>query len=371
MKLLIPGPVSTQPAVRAAAAQDFAPWDNDFRPMNVDIRARVLAIAGTEAAEHATLPLQGCGHFAVEAAVRTFVPRGARLLVPATGAYADRAVRLAREVGCDVVCLPVGDTERTDPAALEAALLADPTIGHVALVYSETGSGIIHDVPALAEAAGRAGRRVLVDAVSAFGALPLDLRALPMVDAIVFTANKCLEGLPGLAFAVARVDRLLACQGKAASWSLDLADIYQHALRVGWGSFRFTPPAQVLAAFQTALDLYDAEGGGPARLARYTENMRVLYHGVRGLGLRPYLPEAVQGPVVVNVHAPAHPAWSLQGFVDALKARGFLISNFHNTKEPSFRVGCIGAVTPQDMRDAVAAMGESLSAMGIGVARAA
>ncbi len=371
MKLLIPGPVSTEAAVRAAAAQDFAPWDNEFRPMNVDIRARVLAIAGTQEGVHATLPLQGCGHFTLEAAVRTFVPRDAKLLIPATGAYADRAIRLAREVGCEVVTLPVPETERADPAALEAALHADPRIRHVALVYSETGSGIIHDVPALAAAAGRAGCRVIVDAVSAFGALPLNLAALPMVDAVVFTANKCLQGLPGLAFAVARVDRLVECQGKAGSWSLDLADIYQHALRVGWGSFRFTPPAQVLAAFQTALDLYDAEGGGPARLARYTENMRVLLDGVRRLGLRPYLPEAVQGPIVVNVHAPAHPAWSLQGFVDALKARGFLISNFFNTAQPSFRVGCIGAITPQDMRDAVSAMGEALSVIGVTQTKAA
>lgn len=371
MKLLIPGPVSTQPAVRAAAAQDFAPWDNDFRPMNVDIRTRILAIAGTEAGLHATLPLQGCGHFAIEAAIRTFVPRGGRLLIPGTGAYADRAIRLAREVGCDVVILPVGETARADPAALEAALQADPGIGHVVLVYSETGSGIIHDVPALAAAAGRAGRRVIVDAVSAFGALPLELRALPMVDAVVFTANKCLEGLPGLAFAIARVDRLVECQHKAGSWSLDLADIYQHALRVGWGSFRFTPPAQVMAAFQTALDLYDAEGGQPVRLARYTENMRVLYEGMRGLGLRPYLPEALQGPIVVNIHAPAHRSWSLQGFVDALKTRGFLVSNFYNTAEPSFRVGCIGAITPQDMRDAVVAMGDALFEMGVLQARAA
>ena len=371
MKLLIPGPVTTDPAVRAAAAQDFAPWDNAFRPMNIDIRARVLAIAGSEDGLHATLPLQGCGHFAVEAALRTFVPRGARLLIPATGAYADRAARLGREIGCDIVTLPVGETERVDPAALEAALHADPTIQHVALVYSETGSGIIHDVPALALAAGRAGCRVIVDAVSAFGALPLNVRALPMVDAVVFTANKCLEGLPGLAFAVARVDRLVECQGKAGSWSLDLADIYQHALRVGWGSFRFTPPAQVLAAFQTALDLYDAEGGGPARLARYTENMRVLYDGLRRMGLRPYLPAALQGPVVVNIHAPPHPAWSLQGFVDALKLRGFLISNFYNTAHPSFRVGCIGAITPQDMREAVAAMGDVLSVMGIAQTQAA
>ena len=371
MKLLIPGPVTTHPAVRAAAAQDFAPWDNDVRPMNEDIRARVLRIAGSRPGLHATLPLQGCGHFAVEAAIRTFVPRGGKLLVPGTGAYADRAIRLAREVGCEVIVMPVGELDRADPAALEAALQADPAISHAALVYSETGSGIIHDVPALALAAGRAGRRVIVDAVSAFGALPLDMSALPMVDAAVSTANKCLEGLPGLAFAVARVDRLLECQGRAGSWSLDLADIYQHALRVGWGSFRFTPPIQVMAAFQAALDLYDAEGGAAVRLARYTANMRQVHEGVRQLGLRPYLSAALQGPVVVNVHAPAHPAWSLQGFVDALKTRGYLISNFYNTSSPSFRVGCIGAITPEDMRGAVAAMGECLAEMGITLPRAA
>ena len=371
MKLLIPGPVSTQPAVRAAAAQDYAPWDNDFRPLNEDVRARVLRIAGTDESLHATLPLQGCGHFALEAAFRTFVPEGGRVLVPATGAYADRAIRLAREAGFDVVTLPVAENERADPAALAAALLADKTISHAVLVYSETGSGIIHDVPALAEAAGRAGRRVIVDAVSAFGAMPLDLRALPTVDATVFTANKCLEALPGLAFVVARIDRLVACQGKARSWSLDLADIYQHALRVGWGSFRFTPPAQVLAAFQVALDLYDAEGGRPARLARYSANSRVLYDGIRRLGLRPYLSPAMQGPVVVNVHAPGHPAWSLQGFVDALKGRGYLISNFYNTEQPSFRVGCIGAITPEDMQGAVTAMGAALSEIGVMQSQAA
>ena len=136
---------------------------------------------------------------------------------------------------------------------------------------------------------------MIVDAVSAFGALPLDISAQPEVDAAVFTTNKCLEALPGLAFAVARIDRLLACAGSAGSWSFDLADIYAHALRTGWGSFRFTPPAQILAALDVALDLFDAEGGQPARLARYTANMRTLYDGVRRLGLTPCLPRDAPG----------------------------------------------------------------------------
>jgi 2-aminoethylphosphonate-pyruvate transaminase len=371
MLLLIPGPVTTHPDVRAAAARDYAPWDNDFRALLGRVRERVLAVAGGVPGEHAALPLQGCGHFAMEAAFRTFVPAGGRMLLPMTGHYADRLQRLATEAGRHVVPLPVPDGERTSPAVVEAALRADPGVSHLALVYSETATGIVHDVPALAAAAGRAGRRVIVDAVSAFGALPLDLAALPMVDSVAFTTNKCLEGLPGASFTVARVDRLLEGAGRAASWSLDLADVHAHGLRVGAGSHRFTPSAQAIAAFDVALDLHDAEGGQPARLARYVANMRTLYEGVRALGLRPCLPLEAQGPIVLNVHAPADPAWNLQAFVDALKRRGVLISNFYNTDAPSFRLGCIGAVTPDDMRRALAAMTEALAELGIHARRAA
>ena len=371
MLLLIPGPVTTRPEVREALRHDFAPWDNDFRPLYAGIRDRVLRIARGVPGEHATLPLQGCGHFITEAAVRTFIPLGGKLLIPGTGSYADRMIRLAREAGRVPVVLPVSPVAATDPDAVAAALEADPEISHVGLVYSETGSGIIHDVAAVGAVVRRLRRRLLVDAVSAFGALPLDLSAQPEIDCVGFTSNKCLESVPGMAFAVARIDRVEACAGNAGSWSLDLQSIYAHALRSGWGSFRFTPPAQVLNAFNVALDLYDAEGGQPARLARYTANMHALYDGVRGLGLTPCLPPGVQGPVIVNVQAPDSPAWNLQAFVDALKARGVLISNFYNTEQPSFRVGCIGAVTPTDMARAVAAMGEALGELGIEQRKAA
>ncbi len=371
MLLLIPGPVTTRPEVRDALRYDFAPWDNDFRPLYAGIRERVLKIAGGIPGEHATLPLQGCGHFITEAAIRTFVPAGHKLLIPATGSYADRMTRLAREAGRIPVPLPVSPIAPTDPAAVATALQADPEISHVGLVYSETGSGIVHDPAAIGAVARTLGRRLLVDAVSAFGALPLDLSAQPELDAVLFTSNKCLEGVPGMAFAVARIDRVEASAGNAGSWSLDLSAIYAHALRSGWGSFRFTPPAQVLNAFNVALDLFDAEGGQPARLARYTANMRTLYDGVRALGLTPCVPPDAQGPIIVNVHAPADPRWDLQRFVDALKARGVLISNFYSTEQPSFRVGCIGSITPTEMAHAVSAMGEALAELGIRQRKAA
>lgn len=368
MLLLIPGPVTTDARVKAAMAQDYAPWDNDFRTLYRQVCDGVLAIAQAGADEHVALALPGCGHFAVEAALRTFVPPGGRVLAPSTGAYAARLQKLAGEAGRVAVPLAVGTTERVDPQAVADALERDPTLTHVALVYSETGSGICHDVPQLARIAHALGRRVIIDAVSAFGALPLELRALPAVDAVVLTANKCLEGLPGAAFVVARRDSLDAARGNAGSWSLDLADIYQHTLAPNAGP-RFTPAAPTLAALAVALELFRQEGR-EARLARYTANMRTLYDGVIDLGLTPYLPPELQGPIVVNVRAPDAPTWHLQLFVDALKQRGYVISNFTNTEEPTFRVGCIGAFGAGQMRQAVDAMGGALRDIGISRERA-
>lgn len=365
MLLLIPGPVQTRPETRAAMARDIAPWDHDFRPILAGIRDRVRDLAGGIPGEHATLPLQGCGHFILEAALRTFAPPGKKVLLPLNGSYAERALRLGREAGREMVPLPGPDTRGITAAEVARALAADPDIGHVAMVHHETGSGTVNDPAAIGAVVRAAGRRLILDSVSAFGALPFNLAEHPECDAVVFTSGKCLEGMPGIGFAVTRVDRVQAAAGNAGSWSFDLSDVYAHALRTGWGSFRFTPPVQALAAFAVALEVHAREGGQPARLARYAENMRVLYDGVVGLGLTPYLDRRHQGPVIVTIHQPADPAFTLQGFVDALKARGVLISNFYDTAAPTFRVGCIGAITPEDMRGAVAAIGAALAALGV------
>ena len=365
MKLLIPGPVTTRPEVRQAMAQDYAPWDNDVRAILAEVKQRLLAVARGREGVHTTLALQGCGHFVNEACLRTFLPPGGRILIPSTGTYSGRMTRLATEAGRVVVPLPLALGERASAEAIAAALAADPAISHVGVIQSETGSGMAHDPAAIGAVVRQAGRRMIVDAVSGFGALPLDLSAQPEIDAVIFTANKCLEGMPGLGFAIARIDRVAAAAGNAGSWSLDLADVHAHAVRGGLGVSRFTPPVQIVAALRVALDFYDAEGGQPARLARYTANAAALYDGMAALGLKPWLARALQGPTVMNVHAPEDPAWDLQRFVDALKARGFIISNFFNTEQPSFRVGCIGAITPDDMRGFTAAADEALNELGI------
>jgi 2-aminoethylphosphonate-pyruvate transaminase len=364
MILLIPGPVTTRDEVRAEMARDIAPWDNDFAVVSRRVRNRVRQIAGGIEGTHTALPLQGCGHFGTEAALRSVLPPGGRILIPDTGSYADRMIRLAREAGRDPVVLRVDQNRAVPAAQIARALEADPSISHVGIVYSETSTGVIQNLQALGEVIREAGRRVILDAVSAFGALPLDLAVQPEIDAAIFTANKCLEGLPGMAFIVVRNERVLP-PGTATSWSFDLGDILQHSQRTGGGTFRFTPAAQVVAAFDTALDFFDAEGGQPARLARYMANRDALWDGMTRIGLHPCLTQSDQGPIVMNIHAPADAAWSLPRFVDELKARGFVISNFYNTDEPSFRVGCIGHITPADMNRFTTAVDQALHAMGV------
>ena len=192
-----------------------------------------------------------------------------------------------------------------------------------------------------------------------------------MFDCLGFTSNKCIEGLLGMALTVAREDSREAGTGRAASWSLDLADVHHHGERLGPSSDRFTPTAQAVAAFAVALDQLDAEGKQSARLARYTANLRVIYDGMIGFGLRPCHPSAMQGPIVVNVAAAADAAWNLQAFVDQLKACGVLISNFYNTPEPSCRIGYIGVITPRDIRDVVQTFGAALMALGLQSRKAA
>lgn len=368
MILLIPGPVTTRAEVRAAMAIDYAPWDDSFREVSRRLRRRVCALAGGDPDVHTALPLQGCGHFGTEAAIRSLLPEGGRILIPMTGSYAERMGRLAQEACRVPVPLVVDQNRPVPPAQIAEALRANPDITHLGLVYSETSSGVINDAPSIGAAVRAEGRRVLLDAVSAFGALPLDLSQQPEIDAAIFTSNKCLEGLPGLVFIVVRNESVLA-PGQAGSWSLDLADILAQAKRDGGGSFRFTPAAQAVAAFDVALNFYDAEGGRPSRLARYTENARVLWQGMVSIGLQPCLAQNDQGPIVVNILAPPDPAWSLPKFVDALKRRGFTISNFYNTAEPSFRVGCIGSVTPSDMQEFVTAVDATLIELGVAIRR--
>ncbi len=359
--LLTPGPLTTSDAVRRAMLRDWGSRDAAFIAMTARVRTRITELAGA-ADSHVCVPVQGSGTFAIEATLGTLVARDGKALICINGAYGRRMAKI-----CDIIgraCAIYETAEDTPPdAARIAALLADdPAITHVAVVHCETTSGILNPIEDIARAVAAAGRRLIVDAMSTFGALPLDAGALK-AEAIVASANKCLEGAPGLGYAIIEKAALEAAAGNAPSLSLDLHD--QQAYMERTGQWRFTPPTHVLAALDAALDEHEAEGGVAARGARYANNCRVLVDGLRALGFETFLPDALQAPIIVTVRLPGDKRFDFQRLYDRLAEQGIVLYPGAVTQEKSFRVGCIGQVFEADMARALAAIETALAEMGV------
>jgi 2-aminoethylphosphonate-pyruvate transaminase len=220
--LLTPGPLTTSLTTKQAMLHDWGSRDAEFIRINSRVRERLLDLAGGRGT-HVCVPLQGSGTFIVEAMIGTLVPPAGRLLVLVNGAYGKRMVRMCEYYRRACVSLEVPEDRAVDPAALDAALARDAAITHVAVVHCETTSGVLNPIEEVAAVTARRGRRLLIDAMSAFGAIPLDVAQIPC-DAVAASANKCLEGVPGIGFALVRQAALEAAKGNAPSLSLDLHD---------------------------------------------------------------------------------------------------------------------------------------------------
>lgn len=364
--LLTPGPLTTSAATRHAMQRDWGSWDAAFNQLTDSVCADLAGIAhGRD--EYVCVPMQGSGTFAVEAALGTLVPRDGVVLVPDNGAYCARILKILGRLGIDAIALPFGEDAAADPAALEAAFAREPRITHVALVHLETSAGILNPLDEIAALCRRRGKRLIVDAMSSFGALPITLDGSG-IDALISASGKCLEGVPGMGFAIVRRAALEASEGNARSLALDLYDQYAYLRKTG--QWRFTPPTHVVAALRAALDQFLAEGGQPVRGARYAENCRTLVESMRALGFTPFLAERVQAPVIVTFHAPADPAYDFRRFYDAVRDAGFILYPGKLTQLETFRVGCIGAIDANDVRRAVAAIAHAVESLGISLRRA-
>ncbi len=350
--LLTPGPLTTSDATRSAMARDWGSRDEDFIAMSERVRERLGALVHA-APTHVAVPIQGAGTYAVEAAIGTLTPRGGKLLVLVNGAYGRRAAEMAARMGRDVATLERPEDQAFEAADVDAALHADPAVTDVLLVHLETTSGLLNPAERVASAVHRAGRRFLLDAMSSLGAVPIDLRTL-RCSAVMASANKCLEGVPGLAYVIAEAGHLAAMAGNSASTSLDL-----HAQWTGFQAnrqWRFTPPTHVVAALSAALDQLQAEGGVAARGARYGRHMAALVDGMSRLGFRSYLPASSQGPVILTLRDPG--GWfRFEAMYQALHAQGIVLYPGKLTREPSFRIGCIGAITLADIHRTLEAIG--------------
>ncbi|MCU0773121.1 MAG: 2-aminoethylphosphonate--pyruvate transaminase [Ideonella sp.] len=344
--LLTPGPLTTTLRTKLAMLRDWGSWDADFNAITAEVRREILAIAHA-ADTHVAVPLQGSGTFAVEAAVSTLVPRDGHLLVLDNGAYCKRLGKLATLMGRRTTILGRPEDQPVDPAELDRRLAEDPSITHVGLIHCETGTGVLNPLAEVAAVCERHGRGLIVDAMSSFGALPVDARTTRF-DALIAASGKCLEGVPGMGFVLIRRAVLDGCAGRSHSLAMDLHD--QHAYMERTGQWRFTPPTHVVAALAEAIRQFKEEGGQPARLARYRANGEALVDGMA---------------IIYTFHAPAHPRYDFKRFYAAAKARGFILYPGKLTEVETFRVGCIGAIDRTVMRQMVAAVADAMTELGL------
>lgn len=359
--LLTPGPLTTTLATKQAMLRDWGSWDIAFNELTASVCQDLAGIAHA-ADTHVCVPLQGSGTFAVEAALGTLVPRHGKVLVPNNGAYCQRIVRILDYLGRAAVVLDFREDEPADPVRIDAALAADPAITHVAQVHCETGTGILNPLPEIALVVAGRGRRLIVDAMSSFGAIPVDAQKMPF-DALIAASGKCLEGVPGMGFVIANREALAAAHGNSHSLAMDLHDQWAYMQKTG--QWRFTPPTHVVAALRAAIDQYKEEGGQPERLARYGENCATLVSGLRALGLKTFLEDRVQAPIIVTFLAPPDPVYDFKKFYRKVRDWGFILYPGKLTAIETFRVGCIGAIGAAEMRCAVETIGATLHEMKI------
>jgi len=353
--LLTPGPLTTDLAVRTAMLKDWGSRDPAFIALTAELRARLVQLVKGEET-HAAVPIQGSGTYILEAAIGSLIGTSDKLLVLVNGAYGERMAAIARRLGRPVEVLSFDEDKPVSPGDVTDAL-RDAAITHVALVHCETTTGILNPCEAIADVVAKAGRTFILDAMSSFGALPIDL-SRTRIGAVLASSNKCLEGAPGVAFAVVERALLASRVGRGASLSLDLAAQWQ-----GFeanGQWRFTPPVQVVAALVEALRLLEREGGPVARLRRYQNNLDTLIAGATAVGLKLYLERWLQAPIIATFRAPTERPFDFDAFYQSLLRRGFMIYPGKLTRGETFRIGCIGAVHPRDFERLGAVLGPAL-----------
>jgi len=359
--LLTPGPLTTSLSVKQAMLHDYGSRDATFIELNARILDRLVAIVNGSGS-YVAVPLQGSGTFVVEAMIGNFVPADGKLLILINGAYGQRIAKICDYYKRDYRVQESAEDIPVDTSQLDATLDANPDIGHVVVVHCETTSGILNPIKEVSEIVARHKRSLLIDSMSAFGALPLDAREIEF-DAVVASSNKCLEGAPGMGFCVARESALEKTEGNSPSLVLDLYDQWRAMQKTR--QWRFTPPTHVLLAFDQALTEYEAEGGVEGRGGRYRANCDLLVAGMREMGFKTLLPDDLQAPIIITFHMPANPEFDFNAFYDGLKDQGYVIYPGKLTVADSFRMGCIGRLDQQRMQAALDAVKKMLNQFGI------
>jgi 2-aminoethylphosphonate-pyruvate transaminase len=345
--LLTPGPLSTSPTVKQAMLKDWCTWDDDYKELIQDIRCKLVNLT-TRSDGYTCVLMQGSGTFCVESTITSAVSDGGKLLVLANGAYGRRMAIIAERIGIDYRMHDAGDTSVTDLERLEKELANDAAISHVAAVHCETTTGMLNPIESIGRIVKDYKKVFILDAMSSFGGIPLDAHAVG-ADYLISSANKCIQGVPGFGFVIARIAELSKTRGQARSLSLDLYDQWE-TMEKDAGKWRFTSPTHTVRAFAQALRELVDEGGITKRYQRYCDNHRILVQGMQALGFKTLLPSENQSPIITAFHSPTHEAWTFTEFYQRLKQQGFVIYPGKLTEQETFRIGTIGDIRPTEIK---------------------
>ena len=360
--LLTPGPLTTSRGVKLAMLADWGSRDQEFRKIVLDIRGELLRIAGCDASFECVI-MQGSGTFAIEAALGSLAPRKRKkTLVLANGAYGERAAKILEKLERPFERVSKTETTQIQPQHFTQILDEDASLTHVWLIHCETTSGIVNPLADLAHEVKQRGRLLMVDAMSSFGALDINM-ARDGIDVLVASSNKCIEGVPGFSYVLLKKELLIASEGNSHSVVLDLLEQWKSLESTG--QFRFTPPTHTLVAFHQALKELEQEGGPQARLKRYQRNANVLNAGMARIGIMPLLSSNAAGPIIQTFLTPRDPNFTFEDFYERLRKRGYAIYPGKLTQRDSFRIGTIGQLNEEVMERVVETLRQVLAEMNV------
>ncbi|MFD1670512.1 2-aminoethylphosphonate--pyruvate transaminase [Agrilactobacillus yilanensis] len=356
--LLTPGPLTTSRAVKAAMQFDYCTWDDDYKKITQSIRQSLLALGAVDNQSYTAVPIQGSGTYGVEAVISSVVPTDGTLLIAMNGAYGQRIGQIADVYGIQHVDLIVDEREPITLSAIQEIVAQHDDITHFVMVHCETTTGVLNPIETIVPWMHDRGIVTMVDAMSSFGGIPIDIAALK-IDFLISSANKCIQGVPGFAFVIANKVCLEAAKGRARTLSLDLYDQYAE-MEKNHGKWRYTSPTHVVHAFATALEELATEGGVAQRYARYQENQQLLVTGMKALGFEALIPQDYQSPIITSFVYPTA-AFDFKQFYDDLKVAGFVIYPGKISTVPTFRIGNIGEVYPEDIQRLLIAIQEAVA----------
>ena len=359
-KLLTPGPLTTSMSTKEAMLHDWGSRDTKFIDLNASIRDSLVRLIDGEN-KYQCVPMQGSGTFAVESMVSSLTQKDSKILILINGAYGQRMKKMCTYLGRDFIEYEVAEHEVHDINKIEE-LIDSNDLTHVFAVYCETTSGILNPIEDIAKLVEKKKLSLFIDAMSAFGALPLSSKTIAF-DAVAASSNKCLEGVPGVGFILVKNEVIENAKGNSHSLSLDLYDQWQAMEKNK--QWRFTPPTHVLAAFNQAIQEHKEQGGVEGRGKKYKKNCEIICNGMKDLGFEQLLPDNLQAPIIITFKQPNDPKFNFEKFYNALSEKNFLIYPGKLTVAETFRIGCIGNLDEQDMRDTIKAVKEVVTELEI------